>query len=175
MVNGMLDFGRSIELRQHNRSLNELVEKSLEVAQPMAKRSHVELKMDLDRSLPALPLDASRVKQVILNLITNAVQATPSGEEIWVRTNLDKDRVVLEVTDHGCGITEENWESIFKPFVSTKKGGSGLGLAIVKKIVEAHGGKVSFRPNSEKGVTFSIQFPIKKQNRAHGCKERLSR
>lgn len=175
MVKGMLDFGRPIELQCEKKSLNGLVMESLEVAQAMAGQSHVELKKCLDPSLPALALDGARVKHLLLNLMINAVQASPAGQEIWVRTHRNKGWVDLEVSDHGCGIKEENSETIFQPFVSTKKGGSGLGLAIVKKIAEAHGGNVSFRPNSEKDVTFFVQFPTQKQNRAHGYKERLSR
>jgi two-component system sensor histidine kinase FlrB len=92
--------------------------------------------------------------------MTNAVQASPPGEEVLVKTCLTGEGVVLDVIDHGCGIIEEHRESIFHPFISTKKGGTGLGLAIVKKIVEAHGGEVSFHPNTEKGVTFRVLLPF---------------
>jgi signal transduction histidine kinase len=64
------------------------------------------------------------------------------------------------VSDRGCGITEEQRENVFHPFFSTKKAGTGLGLGIVKKIVEAHGGDVSFKSNPEKGVTFNVRFPF---------------
>lgn len=110
--------------------------------------------------LASFLFDGPRVKQVLLNLITNAIQASPAGERVFIKTLLESHRVVLKVIDHGCGITEEHNESVFHPFFSTKKTGAGLGLGIAKKIVEAHGGEVVFSPNLEKGVTFNVCFPL---------------
>lgn len=160
MVKQMLDFGRPLEIQPTEISLNELVMKTVEVAEPVARKSGVELKTDLEPSLPPLLLDGPRIEQVILNLITNAVQASPAGERVLVRTHLESGEVLLEVADRGCGITEEHRDNVFHPFFSTKKAGTGLGLGIVKKIVEAHGGDVSFQSNPEKGVTFSVRFPF---------------
>jgi len=172
MVKEMLDFGGPMRLYPDEQGLNELVVQSLEVVQAMAESPNVTLKKDLDTALPPLALDSARVKQLLLNLLSNAVQASPAGEEIWVRTHANRDHVELEVADHGCGIREENVESIFHPFVSTKKGGAGLGLAIVKKIAEAHGGNVSVRPNSGKGVTFAVHFAIQNEKLFQEIKER---
>jgi two-component system sensor histidine kinase HydH len=160
MIKQMLDFGRPLEIQPTKISLNELVMKTVEVAEPVARKSGVELKADLEPSLPPLLLDGPRIEQVILNLITNAVQASPAGERVLVRTHLENGEVLLKVADRGCGIAEEHRESVFHPFFSTKKTGTGLGLGIVKKIVEAHGGDVSFQSNPEKGVTFSVRLPF---------------
>ena len=138
MVKAMLDFGRPMEIQPTKISLNELVLESIEVTQAVARKTGVELKADLEQSLPFLLLDGPRIKQVLLNLMTNAVHASPAGEPVLVRTRLERNVVVLEVVDRGCGITEEHRESVFHPFFSTKKGGTGLGLGIVKKIAEAH-------------------------------------
>ena len=159
MVKQMLDFGRPLEIQPTEISLNELVMKTVKVAEPVARKSGVELKTDLEPSLPLLLLDGPRIEQVILNLITNAVQASPAGERVLVRTHLESGEVLLKVADRGCGITEEHRDNVFHPFFSTKKAGTGLGLGIVKKIVEAHGGDVSFQSNPEKGVTFSVRLP----------------
>jgi two-component system sensor histidine kinase HydH len=160
MVKQMLDFGRPMEIQPTKISLNELVIKTVEMAELVARKSGVELKTDLEPSLPPLLLDGPRIEQVILNLITNAVQASSAGERVLVRTHLESGEVLLKVADRGCGITEENRDNVFHPFFSTKKVGTGLGLGIVKKIVEAHGGDVSFQSNPEKGVTFSVRFPF---------------
>jgi len=160
MVEEMLDFGKPMKLQLKDTNLNELVLDSIKVAKPLAKKAEVALKTDLSGSLPALALDAPRVKQMLLNLITNAVQASSEGEHVLVRTRPDNPWVVLEVVDDGRGITKEHHESIFHPFFSTKKSGTGLGLGIVKRIVETHGGEISFHPNAEKGVTFTVRFPI---------------
>lgn len=159
MVKQMLDFGRPLEIQLTKISLNELVMKTVEVAEPVARKSGVELKTDLEPSLPLLLLDGPRIEQVILNLVTNAVQASPAGERVLVRTHLESGEVLLKVADRGCGIAEEHRDNVFHPFFSTKKAGTGLGLGIVKKIVEAHGGDVSFQSNPEKGVTFSVRLP----------------
>jgi signal transduction histidine kinase len=145
MVKQILDFGRPLEIQPTEISLNELVMKTVEVAEPVARKSEVELKTDLEPSLPLLLLDGPRMEQVILNLVTNAVQASPAGERVLVRTHLESGEVLLKVADCGCGITEEHRDNVFHPFFSTKKTGTGLGLGIVKKIVEAHGGDVSFQ------------------------------
>ena len=161
MVKEMLDFGKPVELQFTEIDFNELVSDSVRVAQPMAKENGVELETDLAPSLPSVVLDAPRVKQVLLNLITNAIQASTAGEYVRVCTHLNSLGVVLEVVDHGGGIAEEYRESIFHPFFSTKREGTGLGLGIVKKIVETHGGDVSFRANQEKGVTFTVRLPFR--------------
>ena len=161
MVKEMLDFGKPVDLQFTEIDFNELVSDSVGVSQPMAKESGVELETDLASSLPTIVLDAPRVKQVLLNLITNAIQASKAGEHVRVSTQLNSLGVVLQVADHGGGIAKEYRENIFDPFFSTKRGGTGLGLGIVKKIVETHGGDVSFCANREKGVTFTVRLPLR--------------
>jgi signal transduction histidine kinase len=156
MVREMLDFGKPLKLQLMETNLNELVLDSINIAQPLARKAEVALKTDLAASLPALTLDVPRVKQMLLNLITNAVQASPEGEHVQVRTHPGNSGVMLEVVDKGHGIAKEH----FHPFFSTKKGGTGLGLGIVKKIIETHGGEISFHSNVEKGVTFTVRFPM---------------
>ncbi len=164
MVKEMLDFGKPVELQFTEIDFNELVSDSVKVAQPTAKENGVALETDLALSLPSIVLDAPRVKQVLLNLITNAIQASTAGEHVRVCTRLNSLGIVLEVADHGEGIAKEYHESIFHPFFSTKREGTGLGLGIVKKIVETHGGEVSFSANQEKGVTFTVRLPLRPES-----------
>jgi signal transduction histidine kinase len=159
MIRQMLDFGHPLELQTLKTSLNDLVIETTETAQPLSRNTAVDLRVDLEPSLPPLDLDSPRIKQVLLNLITNAVEASPAGKCVLIRTVLAPHGVMLEVVDHGLGITEEHRQRVFDPFFSTKKGGTGLGLGIVKKIVEAHGGSVSFQSSPEKGATFRLRFP----------------
>ena len=162
IVKEMLDFNRPLDLQPAKTSLNDLIHESMGIVQEIARKAGVELMTDLDPSLPCVMLDGRRAKQLFLNLITNAVQASPHGENVLVRTRAGRNGVVLEVADRGCGIKEEYQEIVFKPFFSTKKGGTGLGLAIVKKIVEAHGGEISFQPNPEGGTIFIVRFPFER-------------
>lgn len=168
LVKNMLDFGRTIELQTHKMNLNELVLESLEVALPLASKSGVVLKSNLDPSLPLFAADALGVKRVLLNLMTNAVQASSAGEEVLVKTRSVQQWAVLDVIDCGCGINQEDYNNVFRPFFSTKKEGSGLGLAIVKKIVEAHAGEISFLSNGQKGVTFRVRFPFREASAPKG-------
>ena len=159
MVKEMLDFGRPLELQKSKENLNSLTEECVELLTPLAKDNQVELKTEFGSELPQQPLDKNRIKQVIINLITNAIQASAKGKTILLRTGKVKNGVVLDVSDSGSGINEEDREKIFEPFFSTKKQGTGLGLAIVKKIVESHGGSIFLYPNQDEGVTFSIRLP----------------
>ncbi len=160
MVKDMLDFARPLELKTSQADLNQVVSESVSVAGSFAKEAGIALRTELDPSIPSLMLDVGRIKQVILNLLTNAVQACTRGEQVTIRTCLSGRSVSLDVIDCGQGIRVEDQDSIFQPFFSTKKDGTGLGLGNVKKIVEAHGGTVSFRPNHEKGVTFTVRFRV---------------
>jgi signal transduction histidine kinase len=165
MVREMLDFARPLEIRPAKTSLNELVLEAVEVSEPMAKGNGVTLRVDPAPSLPSLHLDAPRIKQALLNLLANAVQASSDGEDVVVRTRLAGKSVVLEVIDSGSGIAEEHSENIFHAFFSTKMEGSGLGLGIVKRIVEAHGGVISFDSSPGKGTTFVVRLPAGQMGR----------
>ena len=161
MVREMLDFGKVIEIYPLKTSLNDLLLETVEVVREPATAQGIELKLDLASNLPGISLDFNRFKQVILNLITNAVQASSTGDTVRVSTRVaDRWNVALEVVDAGCGIPKKDREKIFHPFYSTKREGTGLGLPIVKKIVEAHGGELRFYPNKEKGVTFTVRLPL---------------
>ncbi len=160
MVKEMLDFGKPLELELTKANLNEVVQEAIQVAKLMAMKAGVKLEADLEPSSPSILIDIPRIKQVLLNLVVNAVQASPAGEHVLIKTHLTGNHVFLEVIDCGCGIEQDVSESIFVPFFSRSKEGTGLGLAIVRKIVEAHGGEVSFDSNNEKGVTFTVRLPI---------------
>lgn len=159
MIRDMLDFGKPLEIQPTETSLNDLVLETLEVARPLAEKEGVEITADTQPSLPSLVLDVPRIKQVLLNLYANAVQASAAGEQVIVRTRLARKEVILEIADRGLGIRDEHSESVFQPFFSTKKGGTGLGLGIVKKIVEAHGGEIYYVTNQERGTTFIVRLP----------------
>ena len=118
------------------------------------------LRADLNASKAQLMLDGARVYQVLPNLISNAIQASKSGEEVSVRTSSDNGKVVLEVSDNGCGIRHEDRAKVFQPFFSTKKEGTGLGVAVSKKIIDAHGRKIEINQNSPRGTTFRVTFEL---------------
>ncbi|VBB42920.1 Integral membrane sensor signal transduction histidine kinase [uncultured Desulfatiglans sp.] len=159
MVKEMLDFGRPFQLQKTEENLNHLAAECIEISLPFAKSSGVDINTEFDPEITVRPLDSNRMKQVILNLLTNAIQASSSGKIVSVRTKREKQGVALDISDCGCGIKAEDQQKIFEPFFSSKKEGTGLGLAIVKKIVELHGGHIILFSNPEGGVTFSIKLP----------------
>lgn len=159
MVKEMLDFGKPAELHLKRTNLNDLVQEVTDGIRPVAEKTQVVLDTDLDPLLPPLMLDGPKIKQALLNLVMNALEASPAGEHVLVKTAGDRQGVGLCVMDDGPGIDPEDVENIFKPFFTKKSKGTGLGLPIVKKIVEAHRGQVSFHPNQEKGITFTATFP----------------
>jgi signal transduction histidine kinase/HAMP domain-containing protein len=161
MLKDMLDFSRPLALQRSDGDIHELIAKCIVVADVMAQGKGVNLQNDSVRSAVAVSFDAMRMKQVLLNLLTNAIQASPEGEEVVVRSQLNGDHIfVIDVIDHGCGIPSNDRDEVFSPFFTTKKEGTGLGLPIVKKIIEAHRGNIQILDNHGKGVTFRVQIPV---------------
>jgi signal transduction histidine kinase len=110
-------------------------------------------------------MDGARIKQVLLNLVGNAVKFTPETGKIWVRTNVENGEVQIEVSDTGPGIPAEDRERIFLEFQqvgrdAAKPQGTGLGLALAKKFVEMHGGKIWVESEMGKGSKFTFTLPI---------------
>jgi signal transduction histidine kinase len=161
MVREMLDFSRPLRLDRFEEDLNKVVEDSLAVSGGTAEDNEVTIEKHLDRDLPVISMDALRMKQVVINLLNNAVQASPAGQTVVVKTSRINDYAAIEVTDCGCGIPMEHREEIFAPFFSTKKEGTGLGLPIVKRIIESHNGHLELLDNPERGVTFRVLLPTK--------------
>jgi signal transduction histidine kinase len=161
MVKDMLDFARPLDLRLTPADVNQLLKESFEVAQDLAREQGVTMESQLGADIPLTPLDAGRMKQVLINLVINAIQASPAGETVMVRSALGESNITIEVVDRGCGIPPDQKENIFVPFFTTKKEGVGLGLSMVKNIVSAHHGSVEFfdNRNPSQGVTFRITLP----------------
>ena len=125
-----------------------------------AKMAGVTIKVEETTSVPAVCVDPEQVKQVLLNLLINAVQAMPSGGNVVLCALAENGNVRLEVQDEGVGIDQENAERIFNPFFTTRDEGTGLGLSIAERIVSQHGGRIECRRNSDRGMTFSVTFPL---------------
>jgi signal transduction histidine kinase len=163
MIKGMLDFSRPLTLDQSREDLNQAIMESLPIVENVAAEKEVKVELRLEEGPLLVNSDQRRMKQVIINLLINAIEASEQRETVMVCTRRERENVVLEVSDHGCGIPGERKEEVFIPFFSTKKGGTGLGLAIAKKVVDAHGGEISFRPNSGGAPPLPCAYP-----RLHG-------
>jgi signal transduction histidine kinase len=115
-------------------------------------------------NLPALRADPQQLKQVLLNLLMNAVHAMPDGGRLSVRATADGQNAQIDIADTGCGIPPEVRERIFEPFFTTRREGTGLGLSIVRKIVEQHGGSIAVASDPGHGSCFTIRWPLAAPN-----------
>ncbi|HTS20045.1 MAG TPA: response regulator [Verrucomicrobiae bacterium] len=167
IVNRLREFYRFREQREATEpvDLNRLVEGAISLTQPrwktQAETRNVSIVMEKDlHDIPTIDGNVSELREVLTNLIFNAVDAMPKGGKIAVRTRLDGSRVVLEVSDTGHGMTEEIRRRCFEPFFTTKGvHGSGLGLSMVHGILQRHQATVEIETEINKGTTFVIRFP----------------
>jgi PAS domain S-box-containing protein len=162
IVRGLLDFARPRALRLEVTDVNQVIADTLKLVRHRINRGGLRLHEHYDAELPLLELDANQIKQVLLNLITNAIQATASGGALTLATALQNQAVVVSVQDTGTGIAPEHLEHIFEPFFTTKAEGegTGLGLAVSYGIVQKHGGRIEAESEVGKGTTFKVYLPI---------------
>jgi signal transduction histidine kinase len=161
MVKDMLDFSRPLDLNRLANNVDTIIEECLDVVAAETQKRKVQVRRQSAPGLSETNIDRMRMKQVLINLIINAIQASPDGENVIIRTHQTKSETIIEVVDFGCGITPDQREEIFMPFFSTKKDGTGLGLPIVRKIVEAHQGKIQVISNPKGGTIFRIVVPTR--------------
>ena len=103
--------------------------------------------------------DSDLLKQAVLNLVTNAIDAMPNGGRLQVRVDHGGDKLTLEVCDTGSGIPPELRDKVFQLYFTTKTGGSGIGLAMTYRAVQLHNGTISFKSEAGSGTTFRLEFP----------------
>jgi nitrogen fixation/metabolism regulation signal transduction histidine kinase len=164
MVNAFSDYARAPQIQLRDVDVNELVNDVVELYR--ASDSEVIIETALANDLPPLEADADRLRQILHNLIRNALEA--SAPEVPARIHIEtlfvkessRDLVEIRTRDFGRGLPENLAEDIFDPQVTTKSKGSGLGLAIVKKIVEEHGGVVWAENQPHGGASVIMQFPL---------------
>lgn len=163
IVTQFLQAIRPSQPQMRQASLNEVVAETLELLRPELGNRGQKVDTELAPHLPQAPLDPAQIKQVLVNLIKNAMQAMSSGGLLTVRTGSVAEEVWVSVSDTGGGIPHEQLNRIFEPFYTTKKKGSGLGLMIVQRIVRAHGGRIELDSRVGQGTTFKIWLPMRER------------
>jgi len=141
-------------------SLNDVVAETITLLRPELDNRGLTITEQLAPNLPASPLDAAQIKQVLVNLIKNAMHAMTRGGTLTLATGVTGESVWVGVSDTGGGIPQEKINQIFQPFFTTKKKGSGLGLMIVQRIIREHGGRIEVESRMGQGTTFRIWLPL---------------
>ncbi|HEX9022038.1 MAG TPA: ATP-binding protein [Nitrospirota bacterium] len=160
IVHEFLGFARPKPPEFHQTDPNESVESVLTLISQEARKAGVAVVKKLDPFIGKRNLDAALLKQALLNLMLNAIQAMPKGGALTVETALRGEFLEIKIADTGVGITEENRKKLFSPFFTTKKNGTGLGLAITYRIVQNHRGTVAVSSEPGRGTTFTIKIPV---------------
>ncbi|WP_191991972.1 PAS domain-containing sensor histidine kinase [Bacillus aerolatus] len=144
----------------NNMNMNQIVKEILVFMNPEALLNEVEIKTDLDENLPHVNCEPKQLKQVLINLIKNAIEAMPTGGNIYVKTSIASNGFAsIEVRDEGTGIPQEQLDLLGKPFFTTKEKGMGLGLMVSYKIIENHKGTIQFTSKEGKGAAAHILLP----------------
>jgi two-component system, NtrC family, sensor histidine kinase HydH len=125
------------------------------------KEANLSMRFYPGRDIGEVACDWDQVQAAIANLMRNAKEATPSGGQIFVSTMRDTDSVIINVTDTGEGIDQQQIDRVLEPYFSTKKGGTGLGLPTVRRVAEDHGGTLTMQSEPGKGTQFSLRLPLR--------------
>lgn len=163
IVMNLLDFSKPKDARPSHANINAVVQKTLTLVQNMIDIQNVETIVRLDEGLPKVFVDEDQIQQVLVNLITNAVQAMPQGGRLLLASRKGREGGTVEITvkDTGKGIQPEFLPHIFDPFFSTKgEGGTGLGLSVSYGIIRNHRGDIRVESKPGVGTTFTVELPV---------------
>jgi two-component system sensor histidine kinase HydH len=159
ILEDFLKYAGRLELDRRPVELNTLLEELVDFLSPQAQAQHVQLRLQRAPRPVEISIDARLIKQAVLNLMINALQAMGNSGELILSLTAHGKNVMIDVIDTGAGIAPDVLPKIFQAYYTTKRGGTGIGLAMTRRIVEAHGGKVSVRSEVGKGSDFTITLP----------------
>lgn len=164
ILRDILDFVRQVRLSSTSTSINDLLVSTLSLVRPEIVERGILIEAVFD-DVQEIMLDPDRIKEALLNVIKNAIQAVAAHGKITIRTYSWDRYVVAEISDTGTGIAEKDMPFIFDPFYTTKASGTGLGLAITQRVIEEHKGKVEVESQVSKGTTVKIYLPVLKEGK----------
>ena len=160
VVKRFLDFSRPMDVRLEPTQLANLLREVLEVAQPQLQKANVQVARLLPIGIPEVFVDRDLLKQAVLNLVLNAVEAMPTGGQLQLTLSRRGEMAEITVGDTGKGIPTEDRQKVFQLFFTTRPGGSGIGLASTFRIVQLHNGSINFTSEVGRGTTFRIELPL---------------
>ncbi|MFH2012147.1 MAG: ATP-binding protein [Pseudomonadota bacterium] len=179
LVNELLEFARPSEPNYQENNINDIAEKIILLIDNQAKEKNIKIIKNYDLKIPLIMIDKEQVKQVLLNILLNAIDATPDKGTVTIGTGLitkanSKDYVQIIISDTGKGMSEGDIERIFTPFFTTKDKGSGLGLSISYKIVEEHMGSIDVESEIGKGSRFYVYLPVTPYRNNRTARKKMS-
>jgi signal transduction histidine kinase len=157
IVSDLQDYARPLKPELNEVNLAETIEGSIAT---ISIPSKIHLTAQADKQLPKLKLDPLLLKRIMVNLITNSVQAMPNGGKLTIKAFIDVNKAVITIEDTGVGIPNEIRHKIFQPLMTTKSKGQGFGLAVAKRLVEAQNGNIVFESERGVGTKFTLTFPL---------------
>ena len=160
LLTNFLDFAKPRLPQYQAVEVGQVLDSVISLAAHAIGRKAIRLRKDLPPNPPILECDPEQLKQVLLNLTINAIQAMPDGGEIVLAAQQQGEKILIQVRDQGSGISPANLDKTFDPFFTTKENGTGLGLPVAHQIVSQHGGVLSVENNVDKGTTFSVLLPL---------------
>jgi len=163
LVTNFLDFAKPRQPDWEMTELGGIVDSVVGLAAQAVGRTSITFRKKMAPFLPLVECDPEQLKQVLLNITINAVQAMqPNGGEITIKAQERRQRVYIEIEDQGCGVLPEYLHKIFDPFFTTKDDGTGLGLSVSYQILQQHSGMLTAERNAEQGMTFCVVLPVKR-------------
>jgi PAS domain S-box-containing protein len=152
-------YAKFSEPQKRLEDLNALIQEIGQRLDPSLQENHIELILALAADLPNIQFDPNHIRQVILNLAKNGIEAMETGGTLTIASGRQEERVYVQISDTGPGIPPEIQAKIFQPFFSSKAKGTGLGLAISQKIIEAHQGEITIESEPQKGARVTLFLP----------------
>jgi signal transduction histidine kinase/DNA-binding response OmpR family regulator len=160
IATSVLDFARPSRPQMESIYVDEVIEGTLALANKYLQHSHIAVKQDLASDLPPVMAVPGELRQVLLNLVINAVDSMPGGGTLAVSSfQVDDGQQGVSISDTGRGIPPEHLDRIFEPFFSTKESGTGLGLSVSYNVIQAHGGEITVQSQVDIGSTFTVLLP----------------
>ena len=160
ILDDFLRYAGRIELERKPIELNALLEEIVDFFAPQAHLQHVQLRLKKSDSPIVAQIDSKLIKQAVLNLMINSLQAMQNGGELILSLSATPSDAIIDVIDTGNGIAPDAADRIFHVYYSTKKGGTGLGLPMAKRIADEHGGSLTVKSELGKGTDFTLRLPL---------------
>ena len=168
IVGNLLSLAKPAESNPQQIDIHQEIERCVNFIEAKAKSQKVMLKMDFEDDLPTLRFDPAELRQLLLNVMMNGLQAMPEGGTLWIKTSyiatgtyeaMSDGRIRIRIEDEGAGISSDLQKRVFEPFFTTKTGGTGLGLAICNSIVKRYNGEIGIEQSDKGGTQVRISLP----------------